>query len=64
MSNYRVLFKRVIARNGQAIAEAQSQVITSNVSDSTVTQSVTVHVSASSSSSLASSSSSTRGRIS
>jgi riboflavin biosynthesis pyrimidine reductase len=57
MSNYRVIFKRVVSADGRAIAEARSQVVTSNKSDSTVTQSVTVQVSVSDGCSHASSSS-------
>jgi len=57
MRTNRVVFKKVVSDNGQAIAEAWSQVITSNDSNSTVTQSVTVQASASDSCSHASSSS-------
>jgi hypothetical protein len=57
MGNYRVIFKRVISKDGQAIAEARSQVITSEEADNTITQSVTVTVSADGSCNHASSSS-------
>lgn len=56
MSNYRVIFKRVVSADGRRIAEAQSEVITSGDFGRTVEQSVTVHVSASGSSSTSSSS--------
>lgn len=56
MSNYRVIFKRVVSADGRAIAEAQSEVITLGDFGRTVKQSVTVHVFASGSSSTSSSS--------
>lgn len=55
MSNYRVIFKRVVSADGRAIAEARSEVFTSGDANSTVAQSVTIHVSSSSNSSSASS---------
>lgn len=55
MSNYKVIFKRVISEDGRSIAEVKSEVITSGDFGSTLEQSVTVHVSASGSSSTSSS---------
>ena len=55
MSNYRVVFKRVVSADGRTIAEAKSEVITSGDPYSTIEQSVTVHISTKVSSSRASS---------
>lgn len=53
MSNYRVIFKRVVSADGRAIATARSEVSTSGDAASAIDQSVTVHVSSTGSSSSA-----------
>ncbi len=58
MSNHRVIYKRVVSSDGRTIAEAYSEVITSEDCGSTVAQSVTVSVSATAVYSSASSSAS------
>ena len=58
MSRSKVVIQRVISPDGKIIAEAKSTAITSDDSESTVSQSVTVKVSSGNSSCSSSSSSS------
>lgn len=62
MSYKKVIFKRVLSPDGKSIAQAYSEVITSDDSQITISQTVTVNVSYSSSSSRCSTSSSVASR--
>ncbi|CAD5944076.1 hypothetical protein [Planktothrix agardhii] len=58
MSNYKVVFKRIVSPDGKVIAEAKSVVSTSEDQENKISQSVSVNISSVNGSSQAKSSSS------
>lgn len=54
MISKKILFKRVVSHDGKSVAQAYSEVITSDDTQSTISQTVTVNVSSGSSSSSSS----------